>query len=53
MTFDADKTIKYWIDSANYDLETGKSLLIMKRFPYALFLGHLSLEKVLKALVVK
>ena len=53
MTFDVDKTIKYWLDSAMYDLETGKSLLEIKRFPYALFLGHLALEKVLKALVVK
>lgn len=53
MTFDVDKTIKYWIDSANYDLETGKGLLVIKRFPYALFLGHLALEKILKAIVVK
>jgi len=53
VTFDVDKTIKYWLDSAMYDLETGKSLLEIKRFPYALFFGHLALEKVLKALVVK
>jgi HEPN domain-containing protein len=38
---------------AAYDLETGRSLLESKRFPYALFFGHLSIEKVLKALVVK
>ena len=53
VTFDVNKTIKYWIDSAAYDLETGKSLLEIKRFPYALFFGHLALEKALKALVVK
>ena len=53
MTFDADKTIKYWLDSAAYDLETGRSLLESKRFPYALFFGHLALEKTLKTLVVK
>ncbi len=53
MTFDVDKTVKYWIDTAAYDLETGKTLLEAKRFPYALFFGHLALEKVLKALVVK
>ena len=53
MVFEVDKTIKYWLDSAAYDLETGRSLLEAKRFPYALFFGHLSLEKVLKALVVK
>lgn len=53
MTFDVARTVKYWIDSAAYDLETGKSLLEAKRFPYALFFAHLALEKILKALVVK
>ena len=53
MTFETDKTIRYWVDSAAYDLETGKKLLEVKRFPYALFFGHLSIEKVLKALTVK
>jgi HEPN domain-containing protein len=52
-TFDVSKTTRYWVDSAAYDLETGKSLLEAKRFPYALFFGHLALEKTLKALVVK
>ena len=53
MTFDVDKTIKFWAEGAIYDLETGKSLLESKRYPYALFFGHLALEKILKALVVK
>ena len=53
VVFEVEKTIKYWLDSAAYDLETGRSLLESKRFPYALFFGHLSIEKVLKALVVK
>lgn len=53
MTFDVNKTIKYWLESAAYDLETRKSLLEIKRFPYALFFGHLAIEKALKALVVK
>jgi HEPN domain-containing protein len=53
VVFEIDKTINYWLDGAAYDLETGRSLLESKRFPYALFFGHLSLEKVLKALVVK
>ncbi len=51
--FDLSKTIQYWLDSAEYDLDTGKSLLEAKRFPYALFFAHLALEKALKALVVK
>ena len=53
MVFEIGKTIKYWLDSAAYDLDTGRSLLESKRFPYALFFGHLALEKILKALVVK
>lgn len=53
VTFDITKTIKYWIDSAVYDLDTGRSLLEAKRFPYALFFAHLALEKTLKAMVVK
>jgi HEPN domain-containing protein len=53
MTFDVDKTIKFWAESAIYDLETRKSLLESKRYPYALFFGHLALEKILKAFAVK
>lgn len=53
MTFEITKTIQYWLDSASYDLETGKILLETKRFPYALFFGHLALEKALKAVIVK
>jgi HEPN domain-containing protein len=53
MVFDIDKTIQYWREGVAYDLETGKSLLESRRFPYALFFGHLALEKTLKALIVK
>jgi len=51
--FDLAKTIEYWLDSATYDHDTGRSLLEAKRFPYALFFAHLALEKILKAIVVK
>lgn len=53
MAFEQHKTIQYWLDSAQYDLDTGKSLLDAKRFPYALFFAHLALEKALKAVIVK
>jgi HEPN domain-containing protein len=53
MAFDIDKTIDYWVESAEYDFETGKSLLASKKFPYALFFAHLAIEKILKAIVVK
>jgi len=53
MSFNIDKTIHYWLESAEYDFETGKSLLESKKFPYALFFAHLAIEKILKAIVVK
>jgi len=53
MKFDIEKTINYWMEGANYDLETANVLLKTKRYPYVLFFGHLALEKILKALVVK
>ena len=42
MTFNISKTINYWIESAEYDFETGKTLLESKKFPYALFFAHLA-----------
>jgi HEPN domain-containing protein len=51
--FDSEKTIQYWMESAVYDLETGQTLLRSRKFLYALFFGHLALEKLLKALVVR
>ena len=53
MNFSTDKTIQYWLNGASYDLETGRSLIESKRYPYALFFGHLAIEKLLKAFVVK
>ena len=53
MNVDIEKTVSYWLESAAYDLETGKALLRSKRYPYALFFGHLAIEKMLKGLVVK
>ena len=53
MAYDNKRTIRYWCESAAYDLETGKSLLAAGRYPYALFFGHLALEKILKALIVQ
>ena len=51
--FDVNKTISYWIEGAKYDLGVAVAILRVKKYPYALFMGHLSLEKLLKALVVK
>jgi HEPN domain-containing protein len=52
-TFDIEKTVSYWLEGAKYDLSVANAMFRTKKYPYALFMGHLSLEKLLKALVVK
>ncbi len=42
--------IKYWIESAADDWRVANHLLEKGDYSYALFFGHLSLEKTLKAL---
>ena len=44
--------IDYWIKSADYDWEVAGHLFEKGDYPYALFLGHLTIEKSLKALYV-
>jgi HEPN domain-containing protein len=53
MEFDIDKTISYWFQGAKYDLGVANAMFKTQKYPYALFMGHLALEKLLKALVVK
>lgn len=53
MNLDVEKTSRYWLESAEYDLGTANSLIEAERFPHALFFGHLALEKLLKAIVTK
>lgn len=51
--FDKDKTVSYWLGGAKYDLGVAGALFKVRKYPYALFMGHLALEKLLKAFVVK
>jgi HEPN domain-containing protein len=53
IAFDAEKTVSYWFRGAKYDLGVANALFKAKKYPYALFMGHLALEKLLKAFVVK
>ena len=48
-----DQKVKYWLDLADYDLETAKALLQSKRFLYVGFMCHQAIEKVLKAYYVQ
>jgi HEPN domain-containing protein len=50
---DYDKIVKHWIESSTIDFNTMMTLYSAKSFGWALFLGHISTEKLLKALYVK
>lgn len=47
------KLMKYWKDLSDYDITTAKFMFKTGRYPYCLFMCHLSIEKILKALIVK
>lgn len=47
------KHIEYWEKSAKHDLETAESLIREEKFDWALFLSHLVLEKIIKAIFIK
>ncbi|OGU15752.1 MAG: hypothetical protein A2X61_02360 [Ignavibacteria bacterium GWB2_35_12] len=44
-----EEQIKHWITSANSDLESAEILLLSGKFLWSLFIGHLVIEKALKA----
>lgn len=48
-----DNKIKYWVDLAEYDLETAKVMLENRCFLYVGFMALQSIEKILKAYFVK
>jgi HEPN domain-containing protein len=50
---DTSEHIKYWVESAEYDLDSAFDIFKLGRFSWSLFIGHLALEKLLKALFVK
>lgn len=47
------KRLAYWVESARRDRDAAHSMLELRRFDWSLFIYHLALEKLLKALVVK
>lgn len=44
--------IKYWRDSARHDFESAESMFKAGKYDWCLFVGHLVLEKILKAIFV-
>lgn len=45
--------IQHWLDSAEFDLKASESLFQTGYYSWCLFIGHLVLEKVLKAIYVQ
>jgi HEPN domain-containing protein len=50
---DIDKVYRHWLETSKEDFETMMSLYLAKSYHWALFLGHISVEKLLKAYYVK
>jgi HEPN domain-containing protein len=50
---DVEKHIEFWLESAEHDLDAAESLFSTEKFDWCLFLGHLVLEKTLKAVYVR
>ncbi len=51
--FDLEKQIEYWKRGADSDIETAEFLISGRKYLEGLFFCHLTIEKILKALVVK
>ncbi len=45
--------IRFWLESSDQNYETMQHLMLSKDYAWALFLGHLVIEKILKAHYVK
>ena len=47
-----NEKVQYWIKSSEYDWKVSEHLFEKGDYPYSLYLGHLTIEKLLKALYV-
>ena len=52
-TMTKEELIKYWIDSSDRDYQTMSNLYEKQDYHWSLFMGHLVIEKLLKAYFVK
>lgn len=48
-----DEHINHWMESAENDFNAALNLINSKNFDWALFLGHLTIEKIFKALFIQ
>lgn len=47
-----EEHIKYWKESSLHDLESAESMFEAQKYDWCLFIGHLVLEKIIKAIFV-
>jgi HEPN domain-containing protein len=50
---ESDERVRYWLDLAQYDLDTAQAMLETKRYLYVGFMCHQTVEKALKGLIVQ
>lgn len=50
---DSNTAVSYWVDIADYDLETAHAMLATERYLYVGFMCHQTIEKLLKAYYVR
>lgn len=48
-----EEHIKYWRESAQHDLESAEAIFNSGRYDWCLYVGHLALEKIIKAVFVE
>jgi len=48
-----EEHIKYWRESAKHDLESAEAIFNSARYDWCLYVGHLALEKIIKAVFVE
>lgn len=48
-----NKRVEYWLDLADYDIETAKAMLQTKRYLYVGFMCHQTIEKAIKAIIAR
>lgn len=53
MPMSKKEMIHFWIDSSNEDYQTMLNLFLSKDYSWCLFMGHIVIEKLIKALYVK
>lgn len=50
---DVDKIVLHWVETSDADYESMLTLFNARRYNWALFIGHITIEKLLKAVYVK